>query len=46
MLGGPVKLIKKELINLHEILDHVCFLACSEVGQKISIEKNISHQFF
>ncbi len=46
MLGGPAKLIKKELINLHEILDHVCFLACSEDGQKISIEKKYQPPIF
>tara|TARA_A100001011_G_C14269495_1_gene826336 strand:- start:333 stop:1442 length:1110 start_codon:yes stop_codon:yes gene_type:complete len=46
MLGGPVKLIKKEPINLHEILDHVCFLACSESGEKISIEKKYQPPIF
>lgn len=46
MLGGPVKLVKKESINLHEILDHVCFLACSESGQKISIKKNYQPPIF
>ncbi len=46
MLGEPVKLIKKELINLHEVLDHVCFLACSESGQKISIEKKYQPPIF
>ena len=46
MLGGPIKLVKKELINLHEILDHVCFLACSKSGQKILIEKKYQPPIF
>lgn len=46
MLGGPIKLVKKELINVHEILDHVCFLVCSKSGRKVLIEKKYQPPIF
>ena len=45
MLGGPIKLVKKEPINLHEIL--ITFvLVCSDSGREISIEKKYQPPIF